>query len=412
MNERPMVMVPRGPRPSAPVVSETAPDIVDRILKTVVDNAVSDVHLDPQEGHLRVRFRTDGVLEDIESFGSEISKSIVSRIKIVANMNVAENRRSQDGRFSLTISGRKIDFRVAIMPIYTYQGEKVTIRVLDPKMGEKSFEELGLFGHNLDKMREITGMDHGMVLVTGPTGSGKTTTLYAMLRAFNTPEVNAVSIEDPVEYLVSGVNQAQVKPETDFTFANALSDIVRHDPDIIMVGEIRDSETAGLAVQAAMTGHIVLTSLHTNNAAGVIPRLVDMKVDRYALSSSVNYMIAQRLVRRLCEHCKREEKPDVTTRKMIKDTLAGVDRVHSVPTIWRAPGCELCKGHGTRGRVAIFEIFEMTPEVQAIIASGAMPSEIKKEAERQGMVSLRQDGFLRALSGVVSLEEVRAITSG
>lgn len=383
-------------------VAEEAPIIrlVASTLKEAVNLKASDIHIEPERANLRVRFRVDGDLKEMARMPVELTQPIVSRVKVLANLKLDETRIPQDGRFRTIVFGRDIDFRVATFP--TPVGEKVAIRVLDPTTGLKTLDDLGLTGHSASIMKEAIGRPYGLVLITGPTGSGKTTTLYALLQILNQENVNLVSLEDPVEYFIDGVNQSQVRPEIGYDFASGLRQILRQDPDVIMVGEVRDVETAQLTIHAALTGHVVLSTLHTNNAAGVIPRLIDMKVDSFLLPSSLNVMAAQRLVSKLCPDCKKAETPPAEIKAMIEKELPKTKEIK----IYRAAGCKTCKGRGIVGRIALFEVLKMTPELQNIINTGITEQKIVEEAKRQGMVSLRQDGISKALDGLVSIEEV------
>jgi type II secretory ATPase GspE/PulE/Tfp pilus assembly ATPase PilB-like protein len=307
--------------------------------------------------------------------------------------------------------GRDIDFRVATFP--TPVGEKVAIRVLDPTVGLKGLKELGLLGRNLEIIESGIKKPYGMVLITGPTGSGKTTTLYALMQELNNDTVNIVSLEDPVEYYMDGLNQSQVHPEIGYDFASGLRQILRQDPDVIMVGEIRDNETAALAVHAALTGHIVLSTLHTNNAIGVIPRLIDMKVDSFLIPASLNLMVAQRLVPKICQQCKQEKQLSAQMQKELEKILEGISDedkksygISAPYKVYESKGCDACKGKGVSGRVALFEIFQMTPELSEIISRKGTEMDILKEALRQKMITLRQDGVMKAVKGLVSFESV------
>ena len=390
------------------VAAEEAPiiKIVASILREAVNVNASDIHLEPQRNQLRVRFRLDGVLQSVQSLPIEIHQPIVSRVKVLSELKLDETRIPQDGRFRTIIFERDIDFRVSTFP--TPFGEKVAIRVLDPSVGLKGLDDLGLTGKNLEIFNDGLSRPFGMVLITGPTGSGKTTTLYAAMQILNKEAVNIVSLEDPVEYSINGLNQSQVKPEIGYDFASGLRQILRQDPDVIMVGEIRDSETAALAVHAALTGHIVLSTLHTNNAVGVIPRLVDMKVQPFLLPSSLNLMVSQRLVGRLCQNCKKAAEAPPALAEIIGKTLTALNvKNYKEPyKIYHSEGCDVCKHKGIVGRVAIFEVFAMTPELTEIITAGISENKILSEARRQGMMTMRQDGILKALQGVVSLEEI------
>lgn len=394
-------------------LSEEAPviKIVASALKEAVEKGASDIHIEPQRTRLRIRFRLDGELQEVSSLPLELHQPIISRIKVLANLKIDENRIPQDGRFRTIIFNKEIDFRVATFPTAT--GEKTALRVLDPSIGLRGLSELGLSGYNANTLEAAIKRPFGMILITGPTGSGKTTTLYSIFQVLNKEDVNVVSLEDPVEYTIDGVNQSQVRPEIGYDFASGLRQIVRQDPDIIMVGEIRDSETAALVIHAALTGHIVLSTLHTNNAIGVIPRLIDMKAEPYLLPPSLNLMVAQRLVSRLCPDCKKAVSAPPELQKIIKKELDNLpssfteeDKFKEPFQIFHSEGCRSCKNKGVSGRVAIFEMFSMTSELAAIIATS--PSEVKiiEEAKRQGMITMRQDGILKALEGLISIEEV------
>lgn len=395
-------------------VSEEAPiiKIVASTLKEAVWQKASDIHIEPQRNRMRIRFRIDGELQEISSLPVELQQPIISRVKILSNLKIDETRIPQDGRFRSIILGRDIDFRVSTFP--TPVGEKAAIRVLNPQIGLKGLEKLGLTSQNFRTVKEGIEKPYGMILITGPTGSGKTTTLYAVLQLLNKEDVNIVGLEDPVEYFIDGLNQSQIRPEIGYDFASGLRQIVRQDPDIIMVGEIRDDETAALAIHAALTGHIVLSTLHTNNALGVIPRLIDMKVEPFLLPSSLNLMVAQRLIPQLCQKCKKTETPSQEVQSIIKKELEKIPReiLSSFPfslssfKIYRSPGCKDCKNKGVSDRIAIFEIFKMTPELEEIINTGPTEHKISEEAKRQGMLTLRQDGILKALQGLVSMEVV------
>ncbi len=388
--------------------------IVAVVLRHAQEGRASDIHIEPTEMDVKVRFRVDGVLHTSIILPKNIQMAVVSRIKILANLKIDETRAPQDGRFGSIINNKKIDFRVSTLP--TYFGEKVVLRLLDPLVGLLSFEQLGLSGHNLKMVKHGIDRPFGMILLTGPTGSGKTTTLYAILNILNEPGVNIVSLEDPIEYNIEGINQSQIRPEIGYTFASGLRSILRQDPDIIMVGEIRDEETADLATHAALTGHIVLSTLHTNNAVGVVPRLIDMGVSSFLIPSSLNLMIAQRLVKRLCQECRKEIEPLDKVKEMIKKELQTMpeatkkefpeDFFNREIKIWQASGCKFCSGKGTKGRIAIFEVLIMTPELERMIMEGPTETKLIEEAERQGMITMRQDGFLKVLEGMVSLEEV------
>jgi len=395
-------------------VSEEAPiiRIVASTLKEAVWQKASDVHIEPQRNRLRIRFRLDGELQEVSSLPIELHQPIISRIKVLSNLKIDEMRVPQDGRFRTVLLGRDIDFRVSTFP--TPVGEKAAIRVLDPTVGLTGLEDLGLIGRNFKVIKEGIEKPYGMILITGPTGSGKTTTLYAIMQILNKEKVNIVSLEDPVEYFIDGLNQSQVRPEIGYDFASGLRQILRQDPDVIMVGEIRDEETAGLAVHSALTGHIVLSTLHTNNAIGVIPRLIDMKVQPFLLPASLNLMVAQRLVSRICQECRTTQKAPDEIQEIIKKELEKLPKEIisnlQFPTsnfqIYHSPGCKACKNKGVSGRIALFEIFEMTRELEEIINSGPTEHKILEEARRQGMLTMRQDGIIKALEGLVLMEDV------
>lgn len=380
------------------------------ILRHAVEGRASDIHIEPGREKLRVRFRVDGVLHTSLLLPLDVHPALVTRIKVMTNLKIDENRIPQDGRFRAQISGRDVDFRVSTFP--TVAGEKVVVRILDPEVGIGTLAALGFDGRNLTQVEENIKRPYGMVLITGPTGSGKSTTLYAILQILNKEGLNIVSLEDPIEYNVAGVNQSQIHPEIGYDFATGLRHILRQDPDIIMVGEIRDKETAKLAIHAALTGHLVLSTLHTNNAIGVIPRLIDMGVDPFLLSPTLIMAIGQRLVRKLCPDSRKKTK--LTTK--MKETIAR--EIDSLPDYAKDTTKKMFNGEvyqpevsstcpkGTRGRMGIFEVLSMTPELEKIILTGPSESRIQEEARRQGMVTMRQDGILKVLKGDIGLEEL------
>ncbi|MFB6212904.1 MAG: GspE/PulE family protein, partial [Candidatus Magasanikbacteria bacterium] len=350
----------------------------------------SDVHIEPQRKKLRIRFRVDGELREVASLPAEVAHPLISRVKVMAQLRLDEERVPQGGRFRSTVFGRNIDFRVSTFP--TPAGEKVVIRVLDPTIGMKSLEELGLNSYHKKPFIEAIESPHGMTLMTGPTSSGKTTTLYAVINRLNKESVNIVSLEDPVEYFIEGVNQSQVMPDIGYDFASGLRRILRQDPDIIMVGEIRDGETASLAVNAALTGHLMLSTLHTNSSIGVIPRLIDLGVPPFLLSSSLNMMAAQRLVLKLCPNCKfKKEAPEKVAEVMerefeqlsqnIKDQLdVDFERPYEVYDTSPDENCEICNGQGNSGRTALFEMFQMTKRLGGIITDEFDENDLLDEA--------------------------------
>jgi len=385
--------------------------VVAVILRYGVEGEASDIHIEPLKDKLRVRFRTLGVLHSSIFLPIKLLSAIVSRIKILANLRIDETRIPQDGRFSTRVQDRDIDFRVSTFP--TTMGEKVAMRVLDPRIGLKKFEELGLSGRNFEVVKTATEKPYGMILSVGPTGCGKTTTLYAILQILNKEGVNIVTLEDPVEYFIEGINQSQVRPEIGYDFSRGLRQIVRQDPDIIMVGEIRDQETAALATHAALTGHIVLSTLHTNNALGVIPRLIDLGVQPFLLPPALSLAIAQRLVRKLCQNCKKKIKPKREIRDLILKEIDNLPekvkkeiKINEPLTIFEPVGCRDCHNTGFSGRIALFEILEMTSQLAEIILKEPSEAKILEEAKKQGMLTMKQDGILKVLDGITTIEEV------
>ena len=389
--------------------------MVETILKHGIESKASDIHIEPTMNKLRVRFRLDGTLQTVVVLPVEIAPAIVSRIKILSNLQIDETRRPQDGRFTTKIGEKEVDLRVSVLP--TARGEKAALRILDPTIGLRTLPELGIIGRNLEVLEKGIRKPFGMILMTGPTGSGKSTTIYGILQILNTDAVNIVSLEDPVEYYIDGVNQSQIRPELGYTFANGLRQILRQDPNIIVVGEMRDSETAGLAVQSALTGHLVLSTLHTNNAIGVIPRLIDMGVEPFLLPSALNVALAQRLVKRLCPDCKKGIEPSEKIKKVILDVVETMPE-QSRPKIkkegfkiYKAQGCSKCNNKGTKGRIAVFEILEMTPQLEQIIISEPTESKILAESQRQGMTTMLQDGIIKVLEGIIGFEELIQVVS-
>ena len=398
-------------------MAEAAPitKIVAVILRHAVEGSASDIHIEPTREKLRVRFRFLGELHSSIFLPLRILPAVVARIKILSNLKIDEARIPQDGRFSTEVDGKSIDFRVSTFP--TTLGEKVAIRVLDPATGLKSFEDLGLEERNLKVVKEGISKPYGLILVTGPTGCGKTTTLYAILQMLNKEGVNIVSIEDPVEYFIEGINQSQIKPEIGYDFVNGLRHILRQDPDIIMVGEIRDEETANLVIHAALTGHVVLSTLHTSNALGVIPRLIDMGIKPYLLPSVLQLAMAQRLVRKLCDSCKKKIKPTPEIKSLILKEIDGlpsaIKKDIKLPAsfeIFASRGCQKCGSAGYSGRIAVFEILSMTDSLAGIILKEPSEINILEEAKRQGMITMKQDGILKVLKGVTTIEEILRVS--
>jgi len=385
--------------------------VVAVILRNAVEGRASDVHIEPIKDKLKVRFRIDGILYPSIYLPIKIHPAVVARVKILANLKIDETRVPQDGRFSTKFDDKEIDYRVSTFP--TTRGEKVAIRVLDPSTGLLSFDRLGLIGRNFEIIERAIEKPYGMILSTGPTGSGKTTTLYAILRLLNEEGVNVVTLEDPVEYYIEGINQSQVRPEIGYEFASGLRSVVRQDPDIIMVGEIRDEETAALATHAALTGHIVLSTLHTTNALGTIPRLIDLGVRPYLIPPTLSLALAQRLIRMLCPECKKKVKPKSEIKELILKEIEAIPPAAKIKKelpktleIYEPAGCKKCNLKGYSGRIGVFEVLEMTPELAEIILKEPSFAKISEEAQRQGMITMKQDGILKVLEGVTSIEEV------
>jgi len=379
--------------------------LVNSLLFQAVKDRASDIHIEPFERSLAVRFRIDGILYDVISPPKRFQPVIISRVKIMAGLNIAEKRLPQDGRLRTKIAGRDIDVRVSVVP--TAFGERVVMRLLDRSSTVLGLEELGLTGRNLALVTRLVRQNHGIILVTGPTGSGKTTTLYAALSTINSTERNIITIEDPIEYQLEGVGQIQVNPKIDLTFANGLRSILRQDPDVIMVGEIRDGETAEIAIQAALTGHLVFSTLHTNDAASAVTRLVEMGTEPFLVSSSVIAVMAQRLVRRVCEACRRTVHPDAAT---LAEIGLGPSAVVGRTLYGGGAGCDACKQTGYRGRTGIHELLVVDDDVRALIMKNADAAAIRRAATAAGMPTLRQDGAAKVLAGETTIEEVLRVT--
>ncbi len=378
--------------------------LVNQMLVRALESRASDVHIEPFENQLKVRYRIDGILHEVEPPPRQLRAAVISRLKILAQLNIAERRLPQDGRIKIRLGGKDVDLRIATVP--TLYGESVVIRLLERGQIFTQLETLGFPLTLLEQFNAMILKPHGMILVTGPTGSGKTTTLYGALQKINDPGKKIITIEDPVEYQLSGVNQIQVKPQIGLSFANGLRSIVRQDPDVIMVGEIRDSETAEIAVQAALTGHLVFSTLHTNDAAGAISRLLEMGVQDYLLSSSLLGVLAQRLVRRLCETCRRE----VPFAGIANESEFGFAEGTAPRTVWEAVGCEMCSGTGYLGRIGIFELLTVNTEICKVIIERADAGTIRKMAVQQGMRLLRDDGWDKVRQGTTTFAEVLRVT--
>jgi len=379
---------------------------VIRLVNLLVENAIaaeaSDIHIEPFEDTLRVRYRIDGILFDQESPPRRLRDAVTSRIKLMAEMNIAERRLPQDGRIRVSLHGRRVDIRVSTIP--TVHGESIVMRLLDRASVFLPLEKLGFGSDTLKHFEALIQRPHGILLVTGPTGSGKTTTLYAALEKINSPDRKILTVEDPVEYQLKGVNQIPVKPEIGLSFATGLRHIVRQDPDVILVGEIRDLETVDIAIQAALTGHMVFSTLHTNDAPGAIPRLQDMGAEPYLIASVLEGVLAQRLVRRICQACRTPETPSAADIEAL-----GVEAPPGV-TLYRGLGCDECRNTGYRGRTAIYELFTITEDVRSLILRRASSREIRRLAVEAGMTTLRMDGWSRACEGVTTVEEVLRVT--
>lgn len=376
--------------------------IVNLLISRAIERGASDVHIEPFEGVLKVRYRIDGILHDVESPPKRLQDAIISRVKIMSKLNIAERRLPQDGRIKLKVTGRDIDLRVSTVP--TLSGESVVMRILDSASLVLSLEKLGFSPGILRQFESLVRRPYGIVLVTGPTGSGKTTTLYAALEKINSPDKKIITIEDPVEYNLRGINQIQVKPAIGLTFANGLRSIVRQDPDIIMIGEIRDPETAEIAIQSALTGHLVFSTIHTNDAAGGITRLLDMGMENYLLASSIMGILAQRLVRVNCQSCKRGEQ---TSPELLQE--AGLPATEPF-VAYEGVGCEACDQTGYRGRIGIFELLPVDEDIRVPILEKTSSNIIKQQAVSKGMVTLRADGLEKVRAGLTSIAEVLRVT--
>jgi type IV pilus assembly protein PilB len=421
---------------------------VNLIIEYAVKSAASDIHIEPREDYVLVRYRVDGILREANKLPKKVMNALVSRIKILSNLKIDERRAPQDGRFKVDISGQLFALRVSTLPVV--DGEKVVMRILTEGSKALTLEELGYWGTALEKINKAIVQPHGMILVTGPTGSGKSTSLFSILSILNSPTVNISTVEDPVEYRIFGTNQTQVNPKAGMTFASGLRALLRQDPNIIMVGEIRDKETADLAVQAALTGHLVFSTLHTNNAATSLPRLLDMGIEPFLIASTVRAVVGQRLVRRLCVDCRESYTPDAAVLKQIaaifktddpavmKQThelevsalAGGIGKANTSKTnkssteqlsttdtqitrLWKAhdSGCENCGHTGYKGRMGIYEVVSNTPEIQKMIVGNETSESIQNQSVKQGMVTMQVDGFIKALRGQTSIEEILRVTS-
>jgi type IV pilus assembly protein PilB len=376
--------------------------VVNMIILQAIRSGASDIHIEPQEEKVRIRFRVDGILRDATSTSVKVHPALVSRVKILARMDIAERRLPQDGRFQVMVDNRAVDFRVSSLP--TIYGEKIVMRILDKSALVLDLDRLGFEPEELERFYRIIQYPYGMILLTGPTGSGKTTTLYSALNFINKPDLNIITIEDPVEYRLEGINQVQVKPQIGLTFANVLRSIMRQDPDVIMVGEIRDRETAEIAVHAALTGHLVFSTLHTNTACGAVIRLAEMGVAPYLISSALVGAVAQRLVRKICTFCRI---PIEVKGEIAREISEGEE---SVVTVYRGKGCSRCNQTGYRGRVAVSEVLVMDEELRQMVLSGVTERELARKAQEKGMRTLRENALRKVRAGITTIEEAYRVT--
>ncbi|MCA9347911.1 type II/IV secretion system protein, partial [Candidatus Saccharibacteria bacterium] len=418
---------------------------VNLIIEYAVKSGASDIHIEPRESYVSVRYRIDGVLKETNKLPKKVILPLVSRIKILSNLKIDERRAPQDGRFKISSNGQMYALRVSTLPIV--DGEKIVMRILNETNKALSLEELGYWGRSLEDINHAILQPHGMILVTGPTGSGKSTSLFSVLSMINNPGVNISTVEDPVEYKIPGANQTQVNPVAGMTFVNGLRALLRQDPNVIMVGEIRDGETASLGVQAALTGHLVFSTLHTNNAATTLPRLLDMGIEPFLIASTVRVVVGQRLLRRLCLECRKFETPTKEEINQIKDTFAlttsdSFKKIHaleisaleggigksnqgkqpsdelstsasSINRLWKHSdkGCEACNHTGYKGRIGIYEVLRNSEPIQKLIVANATSEAINQEAIREGMVTMQLDGFIKALRGQTTIEEILRVTA-
>lgn len=419
-------------------IAEDSPiaQTVNLLLEYAIRSSASDIHIEPREDFVQIRYRIDGVLHEVNRLPHNVLGALVSRVKILANLKIDERRIPQDGRFKIKVGGQQYALRVSTLPVA--DGEKIVMRILNESTQAVTLEDLGYWGHALKTLRDSLHEANGMILVTGPTGSGKSTSLFSILTGLNTPDVNISTIEDPVEYKIPGVNQTQTNPKAGMTFASGLRALLRQDPNIIMVGEIRDAETANLGVQAALTGHLVFSTLHTNNAATTLPRLLDMGIEPFLIASTVRSVVGQRLVRRLCTTCRQSYRPDDKELHAIKETFSLNDKAiaslhalderafkekvggdaplsstdNSFTTLWKqsAEGCDDCNGSGFRGRVGIYEVLGNSEAIQKLIVSNATSSQIQAQAIVEGMITMQIDGLVKALRGITTIEEILRAT--
>lgn len=392
--------------------------LVEVVLVHAIEGNASDIHIEPLDSDYRVRFRVDGILRTGLMIPKDIGPAVISRIKILSSLKIDEKRKPQDGRFRFELRGSQIDFRVSSLPVIF--GEKIVLRILDKEEGLVNIESLGMLGSAMENILSAIKESYGMILITGPTGSGKSTTLYALLKILNKEERNIVTLEDPIEYNLEGLNQSQINPEIGYTFASGLRTILRQDPNIIMLGEIRDTESAELSVHAALTGHLMLSTLHTNTAIGAIPRLMDMGIEPFLLSSSLRLVMAQRLVRRICENCKEKKEIPEVLKKKVEEEIKKIPEeelkkyeldLSEGISFYHGKGCDNCDGTGLKGRVAIYEVVPVSNSIQSIIIE-KMGNEklVEEERNKAGILSIKQDGLLKVLKGLTTIEEVERVT--
>jgi len=389
-------------------VDDDAPIVryVNLLVTQAITDRASDIHIEPTEHDLRVRYRIDGVLHETQRSPKNITGGVISRVKIMSDIDIAEKRKPQDGRMSVVHNGRKIDLRVATLP--TVWGEKIVMRILDNSTASLDLRDLSFLDHNYETYKESYTKPYGMILVTGPTGSGKSTTLYATLNAVSKPDINVITVEDPVEYRLAGINQVQVNPKAGLTFAAALRSILRSDPDVVLLGEIRDHETAQIAIEAALTGHLVLSTLHTNDAPSAVTRLTEMGIEPFLVGSALDCVVAQRLARRLCPKCKEAYVP--TPQEMEAARFPWVQG-EPLPELFRPAGCTACSKTGYKGRLALHEVMQVTEEIERLAVAHSSAAEIAGTAERQGMTTLRNDGWHKVALGQTSIEEILRVVA-
>jgi len=399
-------------RPAVAMTAEAQDDdapivrFVNLLISQAIQDRASDIHIEPGEHDLLVRYRIDGVLHETQRAPRNIQNGVTSRLKIMADIDIAERRKPQDGRMSVLHAARQIDLRVATLP--TVHGEKVVLRILDTTDTTLGMDQLQLLERNAEAFKRSYSKPYGMILVTGPTGSGKSTTLYTTLHAVARPEINVITVEDPVEYRMAGINQVQVNPKAGLTFASALRSILRSDPDVVLLGEIRDHETAQIAIEASLTGHLVLSTLHTNDAPSAVTRLTEMNIEPFLVGSALDSVVAQRLARRLCDRCREPYRAEASD---LVNLRVGFDLGMPVPTLHRPVGCQSCSGTGYRGRVAIHEVMTVTEEIERLAVARASSAEIGRMAVEQGMTTLRSDGWAKARLGITSIDEILRVVA-